>query len=79
MKPAYEMIRKSADHNYWLVNVDGRFHATIKVAVGDGDFGPYMSVGTFTHEEDFETIADNLAEESRSVMADLFGDNLPIS
>jgi hypothetical protein len=73
---AYTMIRKSESYNYWLVKAGDRFHAAIKVDEVDdatGDFGPYMSCGTFSHAEDFETIVDNLAEESRAMMADLFG------
>ena len=64
---AFNVIRKSEETNYWLLEVGGVFHACVLVPLGCGigDYGQYLSCGTFSHSEDFETLADELAEEVR--------------
>ena len=66
----FNVIRKSEGTNYWLLEVGGVFHACVLVPgeLGAGDYGQYMSCGTFSHAEDFETVADDLAEEIRYMM-----------
>lgn len=61
----FKVIRKSESTNYWMLKVGKRFHACIKSENYRGDFGSYYSCERFMHEEDFETIADLLAEEMR--------------
>ncbi len=63
----FNVIRKSEGTNYWLLEVGGVYHACVVVPEdwGVGDYGQYLSCGTFSHSEDFETLADELAEEVR--------------
>tara|TARA_R110002167_G_C12545931_1_gene640444 strand:- start:190 stop:405 length:216 start_codon:yes stop_codon:yes gene_type:complete len=65
----FKVINKSESTYYWMLKVGKQFHACIKVPKGEkGDFGEFYSCGTFTHQEDFETVADSLAEEMRCMI-----------
>tara|TARA_R100001463_G_scaffold96145_10_gene150687 strand:- start:1214 stop:1441 length:228 start_codon:yes stop_codon:yes gene_type:complete len=61
----FKVIRKSESTYYWMLKVGKRFHACIKLEGEKGDFGSYYSCQRFMYEEDFETVADSLAEEFR--------------
>ena len=58
---------------YHMVEYKGTLHVCMKTDEDMADFGKWFSVGTFSNEEDFETVADNAAEEMRCMVADLRG------
>jgi len=68
-------LATSVDYpQYHMVKHFGVLHLCFKVPHGEqDDFDGWFSIGTFTHAEDFETVADNAAEEARCMIADLIG------